>query len=214
MFWKKSENFNEERKFMVERQIKVRGVKNPVVLEAMAKVGRHRFLPENLQAFAYADEPQPIGDGQTISQPYIVALMTEMLEPKPEDRVLEVGAGSGYQTAILAELVSHVYTLEIIPALAERSRELLKNLGYKNVTVRVGNGYNGWLEESPFDKIMVTAAPPSLPKALTDQLKTGGRLVVPIGEVYQVLCLVTKDKSGCHSTEVIPVRFVPMTGGK
>lgn len=214
MFWRKPENFDEERRLMVEGQIKTRGVKNPAVLEAMAKIERHRFLPEQFKTCAYADEPQPIGEGQTISQPYIVALMTELLEPTPDDRILEVGAGSGYQTAVLAELVRHVYTLEIIPGLAKRAARLLDKMGYENVTVRVGNGYEGWLEEAPFDKIIVTAAPPSLPKALTDQIKTGGRLVIPVGEAYQVLYVVTKDKSGCHSREVIPVRFVPMTGGK
>jgi protein-L-isoaspartate(D-aspartate) O-methyltransferase len=214
MLWNKPKNFDEERRLMVEKQIKVRGVKNKGVLEAMIKVDRHKFMPENLKVFSYADEPQPIGEGQTISQPYIVALMTELLDPDPEDRVLEVGSGSGYQAAILAELVRHVYTLEIIPALAKRSGDLLTKLGYTNVTVQTGNGYEGWPEEAPFDKIIVTAAPPSLPKVLTEQLKTGGRLVIPIGDIYQVLYLVTKDESGCHSREVIPVRFVPMTGGK
>lgn len=214
MFFKKSKNYDKERRIMVEHQIKSRGVKNKAILEAMSKVERHMFLPENLRIFSYADEPQPIGEGQTISQPYIVALMTELLEPDPEDRVLEVGAGSGYQAAILAELVNHVYTLEIIPALAKRSGELLQNLGYQNITVQTGNGYEGWPEKAPFDKIIVTAAPPSLPQALTEQLKTGGRLVIPVGEAYQVLYLVTKDESGCHSKEVIPVRFVPMTGGR
>ncbi|MBN1901626.1 protein-L-isoaspartate(D-aspartate) O-methyltransferase [Candidatus Sumerlaeota bacterium] len=214
MFWKKKENYEEERRLMVERQIKSRGVKNKAVLEAMAKVKRHRFIPDNLKAFAYADEPQPIGEGQTISQPYIVALMTELLDPKPEDRVLEVGAGSGYQAAVLAELVHHVYTLEIIPNLAKRCREVLENLGYKNVTILSRNGFDGLPEEAPFDKIMITAAPLSIPEALKDQLKMGGRLVVPVGDVYQVLYLVKKDESGCHSSEVIPVRFVPMTGGR
>ncbi len=201
-------------KQMVERQIKSRGVKNKRILDAMLEIERHLFLPEQFREFAYADEPQPIGEGQTISQPYIVALMTELLDPQPTDRVLEIGAGSGYQAAVLAELVSHVYTIEVIPLLAERAEELLEKLGYKNITVRYGNGYDGWKEEAPFDKVMVTAAPPEIPPVLIEELKVGGRLVIPVGVHYQVLYLVKKESGGVQREEVIPVRFVPMTGGK
>jgi len=214
MWWKKPKESATERKRMVDSQIRTRGVKNKAVIDAMLKVPRHIFIPENLRRYAYADEPQPIGEGQTISQPYIVALMTELLDPQSTDRVLEVGAGSGYQAAVLAELVSHVYSLEIVPALAKRTKKLLEKMDYKNISVIQGNGYQGYPQEAPFDKVIVTAAPPSLPKALTDQLKIGGRLVIPVGEFYQVLFVYTKKKDGIQSRDVIPVRFVPMTGGK
>lgn len=196
---------------MVERQIRSRGVSNQAVLNAMMKIDRALFVPDSFKHCAYDDDPQPIGDGQTISQPYIVGLMTEMLEPQTEDRVLEVGTGSGYQTAILAELVQHVYSLEIVPTLAERARALLiDEMGYKNITIRVASGYAGWAEEAPFDKIIVTAAPPQIPDALTEQLAIGGRLVVPVGEYSQMLCLIRKDRTGLHREDSIPVRFVPM----
>jgi len=212
MWWKKQKDDEIERQDMVDRQIRTRGVKNEAVLQAMLKVKRHLFMPESLRPYAYADEPQPIGEGQTISQPYIVALMTELLDPQPADRVLEIGAGSGYQAAVLAEIVRHVYTLEIVPKLAERARELLEKLGYENITVLQGNGYEGLPEEAPFDKAIVTAAPITLPQALVDQLKIGGRLVIPMGDMYQVLYLIKKDKAGIQREEIIPVRFVPMTG--
>ena len=212
MWWKKQKDDEIERQDMVDRQIRTRGVKNEAVLQAMLKVKRHLFMPESLRPYAYADEPQPIGEGQTISQPYIVALMTELLDPQPADRVLEIGAGSGYQAAVLAEIVRHVYTLEIVPKLAERARELLEKLGYENITVLQGNGYEGLPEEAPFDKAIVTAAPIALPQALVDQLKIGGRLVIPMGDMYQVLYLIKKDKAGIQREEIIPVRFVPMTG--
>ena len=214
MWWKKPKDDEMERQDMVDRQIRTRGVKNEAVLQAMLKVKRHLFMPESLRPYAYTDEPQPIGEGQTISQPYIVALMTELLDPQPTDRVLEIGAGSGYQAAVLAEIVRHVYTLEIVPRLAERARELLEKLGYENITIRQGNGFEGWAEESPFDKAIVTAAPITLPQALVDQLKIGGRLVIPMGDAYQVLYLIKKEKDGIQREEVIPVRFVPMTGGE
>jgi len=203
----------EKRRLMVEQQIVTRGVKNESVLEAMRKVERHRFVPESIRPVAYRDEPQPIGKGQTISQPYIVALMTEILDPKPTDRVLEVGSGCGYQTAVLAEIVKHVYSLEIVPELAENARENLERLGYRNVTVRQGNGYEGWPGEAPFDKIMVTAAPPETPQALIAQLAPGGRMAIPVGIHYQVLYLLRKKETEVKQEEVIPVRFVPMTGG-
>jgi len=215
MWWKKTKNEFDPLREMVERQIKSRGVTHDAVLQAMMKIDRSLFVPESLKSLAYEDEPQPIGEGQTISQPYIVALMTELLDPSPADRVLEVGAGSGYQTAILAELTGHVYSLEIVPALAERARKLVVDqLGCQNVTIREGNGYEGWAEESPFDKIIVTAAPPDIPAALTEQLAIGGRLVIPVGVHYQMLYLIKKDKSGIHREEVIPVRFVPMVDKK
>jgi len=215
MWWKNSQSEVDSLQNMVERQIKTRGVKNEAVLNAMLKVDRRLFVSESQLAFAYYDEPQPIGEGQTISQPYIVALMTELLDPHPTDRVLEVGTGSGYQAAILAEIVRHVYTLEIIPALEKRAeRLLLDELGYKNITVRLGNGYEGWQEEAPFDKIIVTAAPEQVPDALVEQVAIGGRLVLPVGTYYQVLCVIKKDKTGVHREESIPVRFVPMTGEK
>jgi len=214
MWWKTQKDDKMERQDMVDRQIRSRGVKNEAVLRAMLKVKRHLFMPESLRPYAYADEPQPIGEGQTISQPYIVALMTEMLDPQPMDRVLEIGAGSGYQAAVLAEIVRHVYTLEIVPKLAEHAQELLEKLGYDNITVRQGNGFEGWAEEAPFDKAIVTAAPVTLPQALVDQLKIGGRLAIPMGDVYQVLYLIKKEKGGIQREEVIPVRFVPMTGGE
>lgn len=204
--------FMKQRQEMVEHQIKARGVKNPRVLSAMLKVPRHKFIPEEYRAFAYYDSPQPIGEGQTISQPYIVALMTELIEPKEEDKVLEIGTGSGYQAAILAELVKEVYTIEIIPTLAKRAEETLKQLGYTNIHVRCGDGFQGWPEAAPFDAIIVTCAPPEIPEPLIQQLKVGGKLVIPVGEYYQELVLVTKTEKGIKKKSIIPVRFVPMTG--
>jgi len=199
MWREKHQDENNYLKDMVERQIRSRGVSNQFVLNAMMKIDRALFIPESPS------------EGQTISQPYIVGLMTELLDPQPEDRVLEVGTGSGYQTAILAELVKHVYTLEIIASLAERAHALLiEDMGYKNITTREGSGYEGWLEEAPFDKIIVTAAPPQVPDALTEQLAIGGQLVIPVGEYSQMLCLIRKDKTGLHREDSIPVRFVPM----
>jgi protein-L-isoaspartate(D-aspartate) O-methyltransferase len=197
---------------MIENQIRTRGIKNEVVLNAIRKVDRHKFVPEEIRHHAYSDRPLPIGEGQTISQPYIVALMTELLELKNGDRVLEVGTGSGYQAAILAELADHVYTIEIIGSLALSAERLLRELGYRNINVKIGDGYIGWEEFAPFDAIIVTAAPPHIPQPLLDQLKEGGRLVIPVGDYYQELKKITKVKGKIRSQNVIPVVFVPMTG--
>ncbi len=197
---------------MVEQQIIARGVKDQYVIKAMQKVPRHKFLPETEAPFAYMDEPRPIGEGQTISQPYIVAFMTEQLHLKPDYRVLEIGTGSGYQAAVLAEIVDSVFTIEIIPELARRAAECLKSLGYDNVVVKQGDGYNGWQEKAPFDAIIVTAAPPKIPPPLLEQLKNGGVMVLPVGEYVQELVVVKKSEQGMAMRNVLPVRFVPMTG--
>ena len=197
---------------MVETQIAARGVSDPRVLEAMRKVERHRFVPEAHRGEAHGDYPLPIGHGQTISQPYIVALMTELARIRPGDRVLEIGTGSGYQAAILATLAREVYSIEIVGPLARESAERLARLGYRNVTVRAGDGYRGWPEKAPFDAIVVTAAPPRIPEPLLEQLAVGGRLVAPVGEHEQDLVLVEKTEQGLRQRRVAPVRFVPMTG--
>jgi protein-L-isoaspartate(D-aspartate) O-methyltransferase len=197
---------------MVETQIRARGIKDEAVLNTMFKVDRHRFVPEEIRHLAYSDRPLPIGEAQTISQPYIVALMTELLELEKRDRVLEVGTGSGYQAAILAELADHVYTIEIIEPLAQSAKTILKELGYGNIDVKIGDGYIGWKEFAPFDAIIVTCAPPHVPQPLLDQLKEGGRLVIPVGEYYQELKKIIKVKGQIKSQNVIPVVFVPMTG--
>ena len=199
-----------ERLEMVSSQIEARGIRSPRVLEAMRKVERHRFIPPDGQAFAYRDGPVPIGQGQTISQPYIVACMTEMLEPQPSDRVLEIGTGSGYQTAVLAELVAEVRTVENVERLAKRAEMTLNQLGYDNISFRSGDGHLGWPEAAPFDKIIVTAAPVKLPKVLLDQLKPGGRMIVPVGRWRQELVLIHHTPDGCRREHLMPVRFVPM----
>ena len=195
---------------MVSSQIQARGVRNPRVLEAMCKVERHRFIPTDGQAFAYRDGPVAIGQGQTISQPYIVACMTEVLEPQPSDRVLEIGTGSGYQTAILAELVAEVYTIENVERLAKQAETILNQMDYGNIRLRLGDGHQGWPEATPFDKVIVTAAPAKLPKVLLDQLKLGGRMIVPVGLWRQELVLIHHTPDGCRREHLMPVRFVPM----
>lgn len=201
------------RQAMIENQIIDRGVSDERVIKAMNDVPRHLFVKESLRDLAYADGPLPIGHNQTISQPYIVAYMTEILQPDTHHIVLEVGTGSGYQAAILSKLVNHVYSIEIIPELGKEAANRLDKLGYDNVTVKIGDGYNGWEEHSPFDRIIVTAAPEQIPKKLVDQLKSGGLMVLPVGKTSfgQDMRVVKKDKTGQVTTqETIPVRFVPM----
>ena len=195
---------------MVETQLSGRDIRNPAVLEAMRRVPRHEFVPAHLRHLAYDDSPLPISDGQTISQPYIVAYMTQAIEPARTDRVLEIGTGSGYQAAVLAELVSEVYTIEIVPTLAASSHALLKKLGYTNIRAREGNGYAGWPDAAPFDKIVVTAAPESIPHALVEQLKVGGIMAVPVGRGFQKMTIVRKTETGTVTKETMDVRFVPM----
>jgi len=203
------------REQMVRLQIERRGVRNRAVLQAMRDVPRHLFVPEALRRSAYEDHPLPIGHGQTISQPYIVAAMTELLDPKPSDRVLEIGTGSGYQAAVLARLVKHVYTIEIVEALGREAQARLAALGYRNVSVRIGDGYLGWPEEAPFDRIMLTAAPPDVPPKLIEQLRPGGRLVAPVGTGWQELVVIDKDAKGnIRRRTEFPVMFVPMVPGK
>jgi len=200
------------RQAMVAEQIAARGIADPRVLAAMERVPRHRFVPEEMVPFAYQDSPLPIGQGQTISQPYIVAFMTAALELDGSEKVLEIGTGSGYQAAILGECAREVFTMEIVEPLAERSRELLSALGYGNVRVRAGDGYRGWPEAAPFDGIVVTAAPDHVPPALVEQLAIGGRMVLPVGEWEQELVVLEKTAAGVSRRTLLPVRFVPMTG--
>ncbi|NOZ04713.1 MAG: protein-L-isoaspartate(D-aspartate) O-methyltransferase [FCB group bacterium] len=210
-------NYDLLRERMVERQIVARGVQDTSVLAAMKSVPRHLFVPEDLRSAAYSDRPLPIGYGQTISQPYIVAYMTELLEVNPEHKVLEIGTGSGYQAAVLSRLAREVYTIEIIPELGNAAAERLRELGYDNVTVRIGDGYQGWPEEAPFDRIIVTAAPEQIPPKLVEQLKPGGRMVIPTGPQWwgQDLLVVEKREDGSIKTiNTIPVRFVPMVKEK
>lgn len=202
------------RRQMVQEQIIARGVKDKKVLAAMLKVPRHRFVPQSLQRFAYQDHPLPIGHEQTISQPYIVALMSELAQLKPEDKALEIGTGSGYQAAILAEIAREVYTIEILKPLAESSRRRLKELGYANIHVKWGDGYQGWKEFAPYDAIIVTCAPDKVPPALVKQLKIGGRLVIPVGSLFQELKVITKTQTRLEEKSIIPVRFVPMIKSK
>jgi protein-L-isoaspartate(D-aspartate) O-methyltransferase len=200
------------RSTMVEYQIETRGVKDQNVLNAMRKVPRHEFVPNHLKKYAYADEPLPIGEDQTISQPYIVAYMTEQLQLKKKDKVLEIGTGSGYQAAILAEIVDSVFTIEIIDILAKRAEKTLKRIGYKNIFVKSGDGYKGWPEHAPFDAIIITAAPRKIPKPLLNQLTVGGRMILPLGDFAQDLILIMKNDQGTVQKTLLPVRFVPMTG--
>ena len=205
-------DFAREREHMVNKQIQARGVTDERVLEAMRKVKRHYFVPENLRHRAYQDEPLPIGHGQTISQPYIVAYMTEQIDIDENENVLEIGTGSGYQAAILGELAKEVYTIEIVPELGERAGEVLDKLNYDNVHVKIGDGYKGWPEAAPFDAIIVTAAPDHIPQPLVDQLNVGGHMMIPVGEFSQDLILLERTEKGIEQKRKIPVRFVPMTG--
>lgn len=207
---REGEDFEAQRRQMVETQITRRGIRDERVINAMLKIDRRLFVPEKVQSQAYTDQPLPIAAGQTISQPYIVALMTETLQLDPADRVLEIGTGSGYQAAVLAEIVREVYSIEIVKSLAEQSMALLDRQGYKNITIKHGNGYLGWSEHAPFDAIIVTAAPEKIPQALIEQLKVGGRMALPVGSTNQELILVTKTNGGITQKFITPVRFVPM----
>jgi protein-L-isoaspartate(D-aspartate) O-methyltransferase len=205
----------DDRNSMINTQLRSRGIFNEKVLAAMARIPREAFVPGNLRARAYEDGPLPIGYGQTISQPYIVALMTELLEPAPNHRVLEIGTGSGYQAAVLSGLVDEVYSIEIVEPLAERAVKTLADLGMTNVHVRAGDGYAGWPEKAPFDSIIVTCAPDHVPQPLVDQLKEGGRMVIPVGSRFGVQKLIRFTKVGgkVRQEEVLEVRFVPLTRG-
>ena len=213
IFAQNDKDYEELREAMVKTQIESRGIKDEDVLSVMRDVPRHLFIDESLWPKAYSDGPLPIGHGQTISQPYIVAFMTELLRPDTHHMILEIGTGSGYQAAVLAKLVHHVYTIEIVPELGRNAKAALKRLGYDNISVRVGDGYKGWPEEEPFDRIIVTAAPEKVPEALVDQLKPGGRMVLPVGPRWwgQDLLVIEKDERGkVVRKNTIPVRFVPM----
>lgn len=197
---------------MVDQQIRARGIQDDRVLKAMEKVPRHKFVPEPRTHLAYRDYPLPIGLNQTISQPFIVAYMTEAADISRKDKVLEIGTGSGYQAAILGEIAKEVYTIEIIPELAERATKALDELGYKNIFVKTGNGYLGLPEQAPFDAIVVTAAPDEIPQALIDQLAVNGRMVIPVGNTNQEMTVIKKTKKGVTEKKTMQVRFVPMTG--
>lgn len=201
-----------DREMMVTEQIATRGVRDERTLAAMRTVPRHLFVPEEVAAQAYADHPLPIGHGQTISQPYVVAFMTEALGLKGDETVLEIGTGSGYQAAVLAEIVSRVYSIEIVAPLAQEAAVRLRELGYENVEVRSGDGYAGWPEAAPFDAIIVTAAAPRIPEPLKQQLRDGGRLILPVGDDWQELVVVTRSGDHFEERRVLSVRFVPMTG--
>jgi protein-L-isoaspartate(D-aspartate) O-methyltransferase len=204
--------FESARAGMVASQVEGRGVRDPAVLAAMRKVPRHRFVPEALRAEAYEDHPLPIGLGQTISQPYIVGLMTELVRPRAGMKVLEIGTGSGYQAAVLAEIVGTVDTIEIVPELGRRAETTLRELGYRNVRVFIGDGFDGRPQDAPYAGIVVTAAPETIPPPLLEQLAVGGRLVIPVGSAAQELLVVIKTEDGFRRESIVPVRFVPMTG--
>jgi protein-L-isoaspartate(D-aspartate) O-methyltransferase len=208
-----AKSFEAARNRMVDNVIVGAGVKNPRVVDAMRKTPRHEFVPPNLRGKAYLDEALPIGEKQTISPPFIVAYMTEVLDPQPNDRVLEIGTGSGYQAAVLSPLAKDVYTIEIVEPLGQRAKKALERLHYKNVYVKIGDGYQGWPEHAPFDKIIVTCSPEDVPAALVEQLKEGGRMVIPVGERYQqTMCLMKKVKGKLVREALKPTLFVPMTG--
>ena len=207
-----SRDWNTERRRMVEVQLRARDIRQARVLDVMRTVPRHLFVPEPERERAYSDTPLPIGHGQTISQPYIVAFMTQELDIEPGHRVLEIGTGSGYQAAVLGALAKEVYTIEIVAPLAERARQILTSLGYRNIKIRTGNGYLGWPEHAPYDRIMVTAAPDEVPAALVQQLKVGGLMAIPVGTGVQELLILRRTPTGMETLRTLPVRFVPMTG--
>ena len=202
--------FELQRREMVEDQLRPRGIEDELVLAAMSKIPRHQFLDSFWKDFAYSDRPLPIGHNQTISQPYIVAYMSEAAQISPQDKVLEIGTGCGYQTAVLGEIAKQVYSIEIIPQLAEKARRTLSQLGYKNIKVKTGDGYQGWAEHAPYDAIVVTAAPEEIPQTLIDQLKQNGKMVIPVGKWHQEIIVLTKTKDRIVAKTTIPVRFVPM----
>jgi protein-L-isoaspartate(D-aspartate) O-methyltransferase len=206
------DEFENQRLQMVKQQLHARGIQNRAVLNAISKVPRHRFVAESQANLAYGDYPLPISHDQTISQPYIVAYMTETAEISLNEKVLEIGTGCGYQAAVLGELAKEVYTVEIIPELAETARKTLSELGYKNVHVKTGNGYQGWAEHAPYDAIIVTAAPDHVPEALVNQLAPNGKMVIPVGTSNQEMVVIAKTRHGLIEKKTIPVRFVPMTG--
>ncbi len=209
-----AKNMEEQRKIMVKNQIQSRGITSSLVLDAMRKVERHHFVPRAYRSEAYADHPLPIGNGQTISQPYIVALMSELCELSGSEKVLEIGTGSGYQAAVLSLLAKEVYSIEIVPGLGKAAEKLLAQRGYSNVTVRIGDGYRGWPEKAPFDVIILTASPPKIPQALVDQLDEGGILVAPEGDYVQQLVKLKKRRGKINKDTITYVRFVPMVHEK
>ena len=209
---KRSEDQLTEQRRNLVNQLRSEGVSSKPVLDALLKVPRHKFVPPSYQHLAYENRPLPIGHEQTISQPYIVAYMTEAAEIGPGEKVLEIGTGSGYQAAVLAELAKEVFTIEIIAPLADSARKLLEQMGYSNVRVKTGNGYEGWPQHAPFDAIVVTAAPDQVPKALVDQLAVKGKMVIPVGTAFQEMVIIDKGETGVVERRTIPVRFVPMTG--
>src|SRR5687767_2319634 len=206
-----NQDFAKQRRNLIE-ELRSQGITSSIVLDAMLKVPRHKFVPSSQRHMAYQNRPLSIGHDQTISQPFIVGYMTEAASIAPGEKVLEIGTGSGYQAAVLAELAKEVYTIEIIPELAEGARSLLREMGYKNVQVKTGNGYEGWKEHAPFDAIVVTAAPDQVPQALVDQLAMGGTMVVPVGTGFQKMTIITRSESGVVERRTIPVAFVPMVG--
>src|SRR5687767_15314212 len=206
-----NQDFAKQRRNLIE-ELRSQGITSSIVLDAMLKVPRHKFVPSSQRHLAYQNRPLPIGHDQTISQPFIVGYMTQEASIAPGEKVLEIGTGSGYQAAVLAELAKEVYTIEIIPELAEGAKSVLQKLGYKNVHVKAGNGYEGWPEHAPFDAIVVTAAPDKIPQALVDQLALKGKMVIPVGTTFQEMVIITRDNSGVVEQRTIPVRFVPMTG--
>jgi protein-L-isoaspartate(D-aspartate) O-methyltransferase len=208
------DHFTEKRKAMITTQIKARGVKDSRVLAALQKVERHLFVPSRAQDLAYEDFPLPIGEGQTISQPYIVALMTELLNLQGSEKVLEIGTGSGYQTAVLGELAKEVYSVELVESLATQAQESLGRLGYTNIFVLCGDGFKGWVDHAPYDAIIVTCAPDKIPQTLVDQLSENGRMVIPVGTAHQELILIRKERGKLFQESIIPVSFVPMVPQK
>ena len=209
---KSMDDRQEERDLLIDKTVVARGIEDEAVISAMREVRRHLFVPEKYRREAYMDSPLPIGHNQTISQPYIVALMTSLADIDSSSRVLEIGTGSGYQAAVLGEIADSVFTIEIVPELAERAENILDSLGYDNVYVRAGDGYKGWPEHAPFDAVVVTAAPDHVPEPLVEQLAEGGELVIPVGSRYQQLKLLRKSGGELVEKDIIPVRFVPMTG--